>query len=60
METVREPGKLTGVDYLRWVSLVLNDPSFTKQTDGHKEITALARFERLGPEGRHALRSRPE
>jgi hypothetical protein len=48
METVREPGKLTGLDYLRWVSLVLNDPSFTKQTDGHKEITALARFERLG------------
>ncbi|MEJ2646733.1 MAG: DUF1254 domain-containing protein, partial [Gammaproteobacteria bacterium] len=29
METVREPGKLTGVDFLRWVSLVLNDPSFT-------------------------------
>ena len=48
METVREPGKLTRLDYLRWVSLVLNDPSFTKQTDGHKEITALARFERLG------------
>ena len=48
METVAEPGKLGGVDLLRWVSLVLNDPSFTKQTDSHKEITALARFERLG------------
>jgi hypothetical protein len=48
METVREPGKLTGVDYLRWVSLVLNDPSFTKQTDSHREVTAFARFERLG------------
>jgi len=48
METVAEPGKLSGVDFLRWVSLVLNDPSFTKQTDGHKEISALARFERLG------------
>jgi len=48
METVKEPGKLGGVDFLRWVSLVLNDPSFTKQTDGHQEITALARFERLG------------
>jgi hypothetical protein len=48
VETVAEPGKLGGVDFLRWVSLVLNDPSFTKQTDSHKEITALARFERLG------------
>ena len=38
MEEVREPGKLTGVEFLRWVSLVLNDPSFTKQSDGHKEI----------------------
>jgi hypothetical protein len=48
MEKVREPGKLTGVDFLRWVSLVLNDPSFTKQTDSHREVTAFARFERLG------------
>jgi hypothetical protein len=48
METVREPGKLTGVDFLRWVSLVLNDPSFTKQTDSYREVTAFARFERLG------------
>ena len=48
METVREPGRLKGVDFLRWVSLVLNDTSFTKQTDGHKEIEAFARFKRLG------------
>jgi len=48
METVKEPGKLKGVDFLRWVSLVLNDTSFTKQTDGHKEIEAFARFKRLG------------
>jgi len=48
METVREPGRLNGVEFLRWASLVLNDPSFTKQTDGYKEVTAFARFERLG------------
>ena len=48
MEKVQEAGKLTGVDFLRWVSLVLNDPSFTKQTDSHREVTAFARFERLG------------
>jgi len=48
MEKVKEPGKLEGVEFLRWVGLVLNDPSFTKQTDGHKEIEAFARFERLG------------
>lgn len=48
METVREPGKLKGADFLRWVSLILNDPSSTKQTDGHKEVEAFARFERLG------------
>ena len=48
MEQVTEPGKLKGVDFLRWVSLILNDPSFTKQTDGHEEIEAFARFERLG------------
>jgi hypothetical protein len=29
METVREPGRLKGIDFLRWVSLVLNDTSFT-------------------------------
>jgi hypothetical protein len=48
MEAVKEPGKLGGVEFLRWVSLVLNDPVFTKQTDGHQEITAFTRFERLG------------
>jgi len=48
METVREPGRLKGVDFLRWVSLVLNDPSFTKQTDSYREVTAFVRFERLG------------
>jgi len=25
METVKEPGRLKGVDFLRWISLVLND-----------------------------------
>jgi hypothetical protein len=48
METVIEPGRLKGVDFLRWVSLVLNDTSFTKQTDGHQELEAFARFKRLG------------
>ena len=48
METVREPGKLKGVDFLRWVGLVLNDKTFTKQDDGYQERNAFARFERLG------------
>lgn len=48
MEAVKEPGKLKGVEFLRWASLVLNDPAFTKQSDGHKEMMAFARFERLG------------
>lgn len=48
METVREPGRLKGVDFLRSVSLVLNDPTFTKQTDSHHEVSAFSRFERLG------------
>ncbi len=48
METVKEPGKLKGVEFLRWASLVLNDPTFTKQSDGYQEVTALNRFERLG------------
>jgi hypothetical protein len=48
MESVREPGRLKGTDFLRWVSLVLNDSSFTKQADGYKELVAFARFERLG------------
>ena len=47
MATVKEPGRLKGVEFLRWVSLVLNDASFTKQTDGHQEIEAFARFKRL-------------
>jgi hypothetical protein len=48
METVKEPGRLTGVDFLRWVGLVLADPIFTKQTDSYHEVTAFSRFERLG------------
>ncbi|MNO59084.1 hypothetical protein D3C76_496640 [compost metagenome] len=48
MELIREPGRLQGGEFLRWVSLILNDPSFTKQSDGHREIQAFARFERLG------------
>ena len=48
METVKEPGKLKGTDFLRWVSLVLNDKSFTKQEDGYHERDAFARFEKLG------------
>jgi hypothetical protein len=48
MDAVKEPGRLKGVEFLRWVSLVLNDRTFTKQTDGHAEIGAFARFARLG------------
>jgi hypothetical protein len=48
MESVKEPGKLKGVEFLRWVSLVLDDPTFTKQTDGYAERMAFQRFERLG------------
>jgi hypothetical protein len=48
MEAVKEPGKLKGVEFLRWVSLILNDKSFTKQDDGYHERTAFVRFERLG------------
>jgi hypothetical protein len=48
MESVKEPGKLTGVDFLRWVSLVLNDESFTKQGDGYHERMAFERFEHIG------------
>ena len=48
MEAVREPGKLKGADFLRWVSLVLNDKSFTKQEDGYHERMAFERFERVG------------
>ena len=48
METVRVPGHLQGLDFLRWASLVLNDPVFTKQADSHQELVAFTRFERLG------------
>ena len=48
MDAVEKPGRLKGIEFLRWVSLVLNDPTFTKQTDGHAEIGAFARFARLG------------
>jgi hypothetical protein len=48
MDAASGPGRLRGLDFLRWVSLVLNDPTFTKQADGHAEIEAFARFERLG------------
>ena len=54
MDAVKEPGRLKGTEFLRWVSLVLNDPTFTKQIDGHAEIGAFARFARLG------LKSRPD
>jgi uncharacterized protein DUF1214 len=47
MDAVKEPGRLKGTEFLRWVSLVLNNPTFTKQTDGHAEIEAFARFARL-------------
>jgi len=52
METGKEPGHLKGVEFLRWVSLVLNDPSFTKQTDGYREGVAFKQFERLGLQSR--------
>jgi hypothetical protein len=48
MEAVKEPGHLQGLDFLRWASLVLNDPVFTKQTDSHQEVVAFSRFEKLG------------
>ncbi|MEJ2032498.1 MAG: DUF1254 domain-containing protein [Deltaproteobacteria bacterium] len=48
MEAVKEPGRLKGAEFLRWVSLVLNDSTFTKQTDGYREILAFSRFEHLG------------
>jgi hypothetical protein len=48
MDAIKEPGRLKGIEFLRWVSLVLNDPTFTKQTDGHAEIEAFARFAHLG------------
>lgn len=48
MDAVKEPGRLKGIEFLRWVSLVLNDPTFTKQTDSQAEIEVFARFARLG------------
>lgn len=48
MDSIKEPGKLRGMDYMRWISLVLNDPTFTKQADGYKEINAFKQFERIG------------
>lgn len=39
---------LTGVDLLRMVSLVLNDPSCTLRTDSVKEVKTLQRMARLG------------
>lgn len=51
MKEVNQPGQLKGTDFLRWASLVLDDPSFTKQVDSHHEITGFARFERPGAEG---------
>ena len=48
MDTISEPGKLKGVDFLRWISLVINDPTFTKQPDNCKEDNAISSFERLG------------
>jgi hypothetical protein len=48
MDAVKEPGRLKGIEFLCWVSLILNDPTFTKQTDSQKEIEAFARFARLG------------
>jgi hypothetical protein len=40
MEDVKEPAKLKDMEFLRWVSLVLNDPTFTKQDDSYAERTA--------------------
>lgn len=48
METVVEPGRLSQMEFLRWVGCVLQDPTFTEQHDGHREIVAFSRFERVG------------
>lgn len=48
METVAEPAQLEGLDFLRWVGLVLEDPTFTKKSDSASEQAAFARFARLG------------
>jgi hypothetical protein len=48
MDAVEEPGRLKGIEFLRWVSMVLNDPTFTKQTDSQAESEAFAGFARVG------------
>ena len=48
MNTVTNVSKLSAEDFYKWVSLVINDPSMTKQKDSLKEVTALRGFERLG------------
>ena len=40
--------KLTAIDLLQMVSLVLNDPTMTLRSDSAKEIATLARLSRLG------------
>lgn len=48
MESVRAPGRLRGMELLRWVSLVMQDLTFTKQTDSYQEHQAFADFARIG------------
>ena len=55
IDAVEEPGRLKGIEFLRWISLVLNDPTFTKQTDSRAEIEAFTRFARLGLQPGQAL-----
>ena len=48
MATVQEPGSFKDVDFPRCASPVLDDSSFTEQTDSYREVTAFERFERPG------------
>ena len=48
MQSVKEPSQIKSLAFLHWVNIILNDPSFTKQADGHQELEAFAKFERLG------------
>jgi hypothetical protein len=48
MEAFRTAVQIKGVDFLRWVSLVLNDTSFTKKADSASEQRAFSDFARLG------------
>jgi hypothetical protein len=48
MEAFHGTGQIKGVDFLRWVSLILNDTSFTKKTDSASEQHAFGDFARLG------------